>query len=86
MAQRHVGHFGATLAIAKATIDRLIPSELFNRAVIMHAGPDNFGNVPVGVLGNQYTANTTDAIAATRNTGNAGDRIACGTIDIGRQQ
>ena len=68
------------------TIDRLIPSELFNRAVIMHAGPDNFGNVPVGVLGNQYTANTTDAIAATRNTGNAGDRIACGTIDIGRQQ
>lgn len=66
------------------TIDRLIPSELFNRAVIVHAGADNFGNVPVGSLSNQYSANTTEAIAATRNTGNAGDRIACGTIDTGR--
>ncbi len=64
------------------TIDRVIPGELFNRAVIMHAGPDNFGNVPIGALANQYTANTGDAIVATRNTGNAGDRIACGTIDI----
>ena len=66
------------------TIDRLIPSELFNRAVIVHANADNFGNVPVGVLSNQYSANTTEAIAGTRNTGNAGDRIACGTIDTGR--
>jgi superoxide dismutase, Cu-Zn family len=66
------------------TIDRLIPSELFNRAVIVHAGPDNFGNVPVGTQANQYSANTTDAIAGTRNTGNAGDRIACGTVDTSR--
>lgn len=64
------------------TIDRLVPGELFNRAVIMHAGPDNFGNVPIGALATQYTANAGDAIVATRNTGNAGDRIACGTIEI----
>ncbi len=48
----------------------------------MHAGPDNFGNVPIGSLTTQYTANTGDAIVATRNTGNAGDQIAGGTIEI----
>ena len=64
------------------TIDRVIPGELFNRAVIMHAGPDNFGNVPIGSLATQYSPNASDAIVATRNTGNAGDRIACGTIEI----
>ncbi len=63
------------------TIDRLVPGELFNRAVIMHAGPDNFGNVPIGALATQYSG-ASDAIVATRNTGNAGDRIACGTIEI----
>ena len=64
------------------TIDRVVPGELFNRAVIMHAGPDNFGNVPIGTLATQYGPNTGEAIVATRNTGNAGDRIACGTIEI----
>ena len=63
------------------TIDRLVPGELFNRAVIMHAGPDNFGNVPIGALATQYSG-ASDAIVATRNTGNAGDRIACGAIEI----
>ena len=64
------------------TIDRVIPGELFNRVVIFHAGPDNFGNVPLGASATQYSANTGDAIVATRNTGNAGDRIACGAIEI----
>ncbi len=63
------------------TIDRLVPGELFNRAVIVHAGPDNFANVPLGALATQYSG-ASDAIVATRNTGNAGDRIACGTIEI----
>ncbi len=64
------------------TIDRVIPGELFNRAVIVHAGSDNFGNVPIGALAAQYSPNASDAIIGTRNTGNAGDRIACGAIDI----
>jgi Cu/Zn superoxide dismutase len=52
--------------------------------VILHAGPDNFGNIPVGTAPNQYTPNSTDPVTGatvlTANTGNAGNRIACGVI------
>jgi Cu/Zn superoxide dismutase len=48
--------------------------------VILHAGADNFANIPLGAGATQYTANSTDASAATAKTGNAGDRIACGVI------
>ena len=64
------------------TIDRVVAGELFDRVVILHAGPDNYGNVPLGTAANQYTANSADATTATANTGNAGDRIACGVIDV----
>lgn len=60
---------------------RFEPSALVGRAVIVHAGPDNFGNIPLGPAANQYTANTIDATTATKNTGNAGDRLACGIIE-----
>ena len=50
------------------------------RALILHEGMDNFGNIPLGTAANQYTANSQDAITATQNTGNAGNRIACGVI------
>jgi superoxide dismutase, Cu-Zn family len=63
--------------------ERFDPSELEGRAVILHARPDNFGNVPVGAASNQYTANSADALTATNNTGNAGDRIGCGVIELG---
>ena len=48
--------------------------------VILHANPDNFGNVPTGSADNQYTANSEAATTATANTGNAGNRVACGVI------
>ena len=63
-------------------IDRLDLGELTGRAVIVHAGPDNFGNIPVGTAANQYTANTQEALDRTAATGNAGDRIACGEITV----
>jgi len=60
--------------------DRFDPSELAGRAVILHALPDNYGNIPVGVEPNQYTTNSPAAVTLTQNTGNAGNRIACGVI------
>lgn len=60
-------------------VDKLNPSEVVGRAVVLHAGPDNFGNVPVGPATDQYTAGAT-ALAKTQATGNAGDRYGCGVI------
>ncbi len=65
------------------TIDRVQASLLTGKALVLHAGPDNFGNVPVGDVAtapNAYTPNSAGATTATQNTGNAGNRIACGVI------
>ena len=66
------------------TIDRVTTGELFGRAVMLHAGADNFANIPVGEAVAQYKPNASDATTATANTGNAGDRVACGAIDVKR--
>ena len=55
-------------------------ADVTGRAFILHEGRDNFGNIPLGTAANQYTANAQDAITLTQNTGNAGNRIACGVI------
>ena len=60
-------------------VDKLTPEEVVGRAVVLHAGADNFGNVPVGPAADRYTAGSA-ALAKTQATGNAGDRFACGVI------
>jgi Cu-Zn family superoxide dismutase len=48
-------------------------------AVIVHAGPDNYGNIPV-----RYTsagAASPGPDGATVATGDAGARIACGVVE-----
>jgi len=70
----------AGTAASSFITDRFTPDDVKGRAVIMHAGNDNLGNVPVGTAANQYTANAADATTLTNNTGNAGNRIACGVI------
>jgi Cu-Zn family superoxide dismutase len=60
-------------------VDKLTPGDVIGRAVILHAGADNFANVPVGPNPDQYTAGV-DALAKTQATGNAGDRFACGVV------
>jgi len=70
-------------AAATFTTDRISPRLLDGKAVILHAGRDNFGNVPVGTGVDQYTANGPQAEAKTLATGNAGDRFACGVLTVG---
>jgi len=72
-------------AYSRFRTDHFDVEDIIGRAVIVHAGADNFGNVPVGAGATQYTPNstgTTNATATglTANTGNAGARYACGVI------
>ena len=66
-------------ASMRFVVDKLTPAEVIGRAVVLHAGADNFGNVPVGTNADQYTPGVT-ALAKTQATGNAGDRFACGVV------
>ncbi len=55
--------------------DRYTLADLLNpdgRAVIIHANPDNYGNIP--------TRYAPKVDATTQATGDAGDRIACGVV------
>jgi Cu-Zn family superoxide dismutase len=77
---------------ARFKTDRFTIASVLGRAFIVHAQPDNYGNVPTAigqggatttaqlyVPNSTGTANTT-ATGLTANTGNAGARIACGVI------
>lgn len=82
----HSGDLPSPLVLADGTAtmsfttDRIDPAELIGRAVILHYGPDNFGNVPVGTAPDQYLPNAPAATDKTSKTGNAGDRLACGLV------
>jgi len=60
--------------------DRMAVRNVLRRAVVLHAGADNLGNVPVGTAPTQYTPNSAEATGLTARTGNAGDRLACGVV------
>jgi Cu-Zn family superoxide dismutase len=88
-AQIHSGHNGdmpSVLVTRDGTAEMRFVTEridlgaLKGRAVIFHAGADNFGNIPLGASPTQYTANDPAAVTATQNTGNAGDRVLCGLV------
>jgi superoxide dismutase, Cu-Zn family len=68
-------------AVTELLSSRMEIAGLLGRAVVLHAGTDNFANVPTGGLPDQYTANSTAATDKTAATGNSGDRIACGVIE-----
>jgi Cu-Zn family superoxide dismutase len=77
-----VGSDGA--AMLSFTTTRLTPRSVLGRVVILHARPDNFGNVPVGAGSDQYEPVSGAALDKTALTGNAGDRVACGVITRAR--
>ncbi|MBA3745550.1 superoxide dismutase family protein [Sporichthya sp.] len=64
------------------TVDKFKAADIVGKAVIVHAGPDNFANVPRGTEPNTYTDNgeAYDGAGGTAATGNAGARYACGVI------
>lgn len=76
----HQGDLPSPLVMADGTVllkfstDRIEPRDLKGRAVILHAKPDNFNNIP-----DDYSASK-EVRAFTAKNGNAGDRIACGVI------
>jgi len=58
---------------ARFVSDRLRLSDVVGRALIVHASPDNYANIPT-----RYSATGPDA--TTLATGDAGGRAACGVI------
>lgn len=63
---------------ATFSVGHFQPGEVIGLAVIVHAGPDNLGNIPT-----RYTATGASAPgpdAATLGTGDAGARFACGVV------
>ena len=61
---------------ARFVSDRYSLADVLGRALIVHANPDNYANIPT-----RYATGGPDA--ATLATGDAGGRIACGKIERG---
>ncbi len=60
------------------TVDQLLDAD--GSAVIVHAGPDNFGNIPGRYLSGALLIPGPDA--TTLATGDAGARAACGVVEV----
>jgi Cu-Zn family superoxide dismutase len=71
-------------ASARSVTGRFQPGDLDGRAVILHAGPDNDANIPaLRYQSNEQPAVPPGADTATKATGDAGGRIACGIVELG---
>ena len=74
----------ATFTTEHLTIADLLAGN--GTAIVVHAGPDNFANVPSG----RYRSNDPDMLGlggpdkVTRATGDSGGRVACGVVRPGR--
>jgi Cu-Zn family superoxide dismutase len=78
----HKGDFPSLLVKRDGTVSARFETDTFGfetlkdadgSAVMIHASPDNFGNIPP-----RYAPNGTDQ--TTKDTGDSGARIACGSI------
>ncbi len=76
-----VSHDGT--AYAEFETHRFDVTQLFDTdgsAVVLHAGPDNFANVPIGHGRYQDPDSWSNAPTGTANTGDAGARYGCGIV------
>lgn len=78
----HGGHLGDLPSVLvgedgeaelSADVPRFAVDQIVGLAVVLHAGRDNFGNVPSTYTGGDRTL--------TNNTGDAGGRYGCGVIE-----
>lgn len=69
-------------ATARSITGRFEPADIAGRAVILHAGPDNYANIPARYQSNELPLGTTGADAPTKAAGDAGGRIACGIVEV----
>ncbi|HYN34825.1 MAG TPA: superoxide dismutase family protein [Ilumatobacteraceae bacterium] len=85
----HGGHSGDLPSIqvladgsgeARSVTGRFDPSQIEGRAVILHAGPDNFGNIPTRYVAPLAPLGGPDI--DTNKTGDSGVRIACGIVEL----
>ncbi|MGH9181642.1 MAG: superoxide dismutase family protein, partial [Acidimicrobiales bacterium] len=93
--QSHSGHDGDLpvlyagvdgLARASFRTDNFALAQLLDRdgsAVIVHAGPDNFGNIPARYRSTTAGAPASGPDAATLATGDSGARQRCGRVESG---
>jgi superoxide dismutase, Cu-Zn family len=68
----------ATFETHRFDVDQLFDSD--GSAVVLHMGPDNFGNVPLGGGKYEDPNNWYNAPTGTANTGDAGSRYGCGVV------
>lgn len=65
------GSSTTTFRTDRAVLSKILDAD--GSAVVVHAGPDNFGNIPA-----RYSASGPDA--TTLNTGDSGARMLCGVL------
>lgn len=87
----HTGDLPSVLVAPDGTASAVFETHRFDvnqlldadgSAIVLHAGPDNFGNVPIAAGKYQDPDSWYSAPTGTGNTGDAGARYGCGVFEL----